>query len=86
MLLTAHSVTTPNMECKMKKYTFISDNAGESQTFEGVYKGFRFKAKFGVHVLILQFKGEENTFIEGDGWPTSEKVRKAIIEEYLDWF
>jgi hypothetical protein len=69
----------------MIRYTYVSPSDPERQVFEGTYKGYRFVARFGEHLLTIDYKGASSTFIEGDGWKLSESTRKAIIEEFLLW-
>ncbi len=67
------------------KFDYVSSVKDGYQYFEGTVKNRYFSARFGTHLLVVCHKGEETAFIEGDGWPTSEEKRKAILEEYLEW-
>lgn len=69
----------------MIKYTYVSNDNDGQQLFEGRYNGKFFGARFGVHMLIIVYRGEEHTFLEAKSYPKSEKTRKAMIEEFLLW-
>ena len=55
-----------------------------SQLFSGTtIKGYLWTAKFTKHLLVISHAGEESTFLAQEGWETSEKKRRELIEEFF---
>jgi len=69
---------------KSVKFKFVSVYNRKRQVFEGTCNGVYFSARFGEHLLVINFKGT-HTFLSTMTWEESESTRKSIVEEFLEW-